>query len=152
MEVNMTTQEITRLNQTVIDAWNSHDAEKFLALCDKNVVWRDTASPEPFRGLEGARQFYEMWSTAFPDFKLTLRNTIANETGIACELEFNGTNKGPITMPGQQDIPATNKKVIANKGSYFAKWSNGKLTEVSSYPDLAGMMAQLGLMQEQHAS
>ncbi len=147
----MTTQEVINLNKAVIDAWNSHDTEKFLSLCDKNIVWKDTASPEPFRGLEGAKQFFEMWDSGFPDFKLTLRNTIANETSIACELEFSGTNTGPLTMPGQQQIPATNRKVNANKGSYFAKFSNGKVTEVSSHPDLAGMMAQLGLMQEQHA-
>ena len=147
----MTTQEIINLNKAVVDSWNSHDPEKFLSLCDKNIVWKDTASPEPFKGHEGARQFFEMWNSAFPDFKLTLRSTIANETSAASELEFSGTNTGPMTMPGQPEIQATGKKVTANKGSYFAKFSNGKVTEVSSYPDLAGMMAQLGLMQEQHA-
>lgn len=147
----MTTQEIINLNRAVIDSWNSHDTEKFLSLCDKNIVWKDTGSPDPFRGLEGAREFFELWNTAFPDFKLTLRNTIANETSIACEVEFNGTNTGPMTMPGQPTIPATHKRVTANKGSYFARFNNGKVTEVSSYPDLAGMMAQLGLMQEMHA-
>ena len=147
----MTTQEVINLNKAVIDSWNSHDTEKFLSLCDRNIVWKDTANPEPFRGLEGARQFFGMWDNAFPDFKIALRNSIANETSIACELEFTGTNSGTLAIPGQQEIPATNRKVTANKGSYFAKFSNGKVTEVSSYPDLAGMMAQLGLLQEQHA-
>jgi predicted ester cyclase len=106
----MTTQEIINLNKAVIDSWNSHDTEKFLSLCDKNIVWKDTASPEPFRGLEGARTFFEMWSTAFPDFKLTLRNTVANETNVAGELEFSGTNTGTMTMPGQQPMPATHER------------------------------------------
>jgi hypothetical protein len=41
--------------------------------------------------------------------------------------------------------------VTANRGSYFAWFKNGKVIEVHSYPDLAGMMAQLGLLQEAHA-
>ena len=45
---------------------------------------------------------------------------------------------------------ATRKKVN-NRGTYFAKVKNGKFIEVYTYPDLAGMMVQLGLMQEQHA-
>ncbi|MBK5269470.1 MAG: hypothetical protein JJE22_00520, partial [Bacteroidia bacterium] len=47
---------------------------------------------------------------------------------------------------------ATGKRVT-NKGCYFGKVKNGKFIEVRTYPDLAGMMMQLGLMEmhEAHA-
>jgi steroid delta-isomerase-like uncharacterized protein len=146
----MTTQEVLALNKAVIDAWNSHQSEKFTALCDDNVVWRDIASPEAYKGKQGAKQFYELWNTAFPDFKMTILNTVANETSVACEMEFAGKNSGPLRMPGQPEIPATGK-TVKSKGTYFAKVKNGKVSEVKSYPDMIGMMTQLGLMQEQHA-
>lgn len=147
----MTIQEVQKLNKQMTDAWNSHDIEKLLALCDENIVWNDTGSPEPIKGKKGVREFYGMWNTAFPDFKLTLQRTVADESNVAGELVFSGINSGPLRMPGQPEIPATNKKVISNKGSYFAKVKNGKVTEVNSYPDIAGMMAELGLLHEQHA-
>jgi predicted ester cyclase len=42
-------------------------------------------------------------------------------------------------------IPATGRKVNG-KGTYFVRFKDGKPVEVHSYPDLAGMMMQLGLM------
>lgn len=146
----MTTQDVLKLNKDVLDSWNRHDTEKFLSLCDENVVWRDTGNPEPFKGKKGAGEFFDIWDTAFPDFKISLVNTIANETSVAAEVEFSGTNTGPMKMGDQPEIPATNRKVTANKGTYFARFKNGRVTEVNSYPDLAGMMVQLGLIQEPH--
>ena len=151
MEVKMTVQEVLNLNNAVIDAWNSHDAEKFLVLCDSNIVWQDSGAPDPFKGKDGAKMFYNMWNTAFPDFKIRLVSTIANETGAACEIEFSGSNTGPLRMPGQPEIPTTGKKITASKGTYFATMKNGKVTAVNTYPDMINMMMQLGLMQEQHA-
>ena len=79
-------------------------------------------------------------------------NTIVADDKIAIELEFSGTNTGPLKVGDQPEIPATNKKVT-NKGCYFGKVKHGKFVEVRTYPDLAGMMMQLGLLEihEAHA-
>ena len=146
----MTTQEVLNLNKSVLETWNAHDTKKFLSFCDESVVWIDTGIPDPFRGKEEAGNFFNMWTKAFPDLKIKLVNAIANETSIACEIEFSGTNTGALVMPGQPEIAATNR-TVSNKGSYFANVRNGKVIEVRSYPDRVGMMTQLGLMQEQHA-
>jgi steroid delta-isomerase-like uncharacterized protein len=148
----MTTDEVLKLNKEIVDCWNQHDTDKFLTYCDDNVVWKDTGIPQPYTGKEGARKFFDMWNTAFPDFKLDLQKTIVSENSIAAECEFSGTNTGPMKMSDDApEIPATNKKVTGNKGSYFAWFKNGKVTEVHSYPDQAGMMMQLGLIHEAHA-
>ena len=146
----MTNDEIVKLNKDVIEAWNKHDVEKFQSLCDTNVVWKDTSTPDSYKGKKGAGEFFDLWNKAFPDFKLTIINTVVGDNSIAVEIEFSGTNTGTLKM-GEMEIPATRKKVTANRGSYLAWFKNGKVTEVHTYPDLAGMMVQLGLMQEQHA-
>jgi predicted ester cyclase len=46
---------------------------------------------------------------------------------------------------GAPAIPATGKQVTG-QGTYFLRVRNGKVVEVHSYPDAAGLMMQLGLM------
>src|SRR5204863_7383160 len=94
----MTVSEVIKLNEDVIRTWNEHDVDKLLSYYDANATWRDPASPEPYKGKEGVRRFYNMWYTAFPDFKLKIINTVANEHSIAVEIEFSGTNTGKLQM------------------------------------------------------
>ena len=147
----MNANDVLKLNDEVIKSWNRHDTEKFLSLCDEKIVWKDVAFPDPYKGKEGARKFFTLWLTAFPDFTMKVLSTIVSTDSIAVELEFSGRNTGPLKMGENPEIQATNKKVVASKGSYFAWVKDGKFLEVHTYPDLAGMMAQLGLLQEMHA-
>ena len=143
----MSIEENIRLDDAMRAAWNSHDVEKLLAICDDNIIWRDVASPEPYRGKEGARQFMKGWMTAMPDLNYREKNRLVTEDAVAVEFEFSGTNSGPIQIaPGAPAIPATGKKVNAAKGTYFGRIRGGKWVEFSSYPDIAGLMMQLGLM------
>ena len=142
----MTTREIVQLDNDVIAAWNEHNIDKFLEYCADDIVWKDVANPEPIHGKEGARQFMQGWMTAFPDLHSTTQNRIIGEDCIASEIQFEGTNTGELQMsPDGPPIPATGKKV-SNKSCYFARVRDGKVIEVNYYPDLAGMMTQLGLI------
>jgi predicted ester cyclase len=46
---------------------------------------------------------------------------------------------------GSQEVPATGKSVIGT-GTYFASVKDGKYVAFRAHPDVASMMAQLGLM------
>lgn len=143
----MSIEENIKLDDAMRAAWNSHDVGKFLAICDDNIIWHDVASPEPYRGKEGARQFIKGWITALPDLNYREKNRLVTEDAVAVEFVFSGTNSGPIQIaPGAPAIPATGKKVNAAKGTYFGRILGGKWVEFSSYPDIAGLMMQLGLM------
>jgi predicted ester cyclase len=148
----MSANDVLRLHEQVTESWNLHDPRKFASYIDESVVWNDTATPEPIRGKAGAEEFLNKWITAFPDFKMKTISTVIADDRIAAELEFSGTNTGPLKVGDQPEIPATNKKVV-NRGCVFGKVRNGKFIEIKSYPDLAGMMMQLGLfeMHEAHA-
>lgn len=143
----MTVQQITEIDQAGMAAWNAHDAEAFANLCADDIVWNDVASPVPYKGKDGVRQFMKAWFTAFPDMMARVTNRVVGEDAVAAEVEFSGTNSGPMQMaPGAPAMPATNKKVVNSKGVYFAKVKDGKIIAFNSYPDLAGMMMQLGMM------
>ena len=142
----MSVAENIKLDEQNIAGWNAHDVDATLAVLSDDIVWHDVDSPEPFQGKEAVRSFIQSWFTAFPDMKTTVKNRVVTEDQVAAEMEFSGTNTGPLQMgPNAPSIPATGKKV-RGKGTYFVRIRNGKAVEVHSYPDAAGMMMQLGLV------
>jgi steroid delta-isomerase-like uncharacterized protein len=140
----MSIQENLKYDEEEIAAWNAHDVERALAVFPDNVVWHDAGSPQAMHK-DGIRQYLQGWFSAFPDIKITVTNRVITEDQVAAELEFSGTNTGNLQLGPGATIPATGKKVNG-QGTYFVRFKNGKPVEVHSYPDLAGMLMQLGLM------
>jgi len=144
----MTKDEVKRLDDQGLAAWNKHDPEAFLSLLADDFVWYDWTTPKPMRDKAEARAYFNSWMTAFPDMHAKSITRIIGDDAIASELEFEGTNTGPMSMGGQT-IPATKKKVSGH-GDYFVRVRNGKIVEFRTHPDVAGMMMQLGLMPTAH--
>jgi steroid delta-isomerase-like uncharacterized protein len=142
----MSVQDNLKLDEEEIAAWNAHDVERALAIFPDDVMWQDVTSPQPFSSKDAIRQYLQGWFSAFPDIKITVRNRAITEDQVAAEIDFVGTNSGPLQLaPGAPAIPATGK-TVNGKGTYFVRFKNGTPVEVHSYPDAAGMMMQLGLM------
>lgn len=141
----MSKEEVERIDDAGTEAWNTKDDDSFVALLADDFIWKDVTVPEPMRDTASARQYMRTWFTAFPDMKVKLVNRVLTDDAAAGELEFTGTNSGPMQMGGQE-IPPTGKPV-QGKGAYFLRVKDGKVAEFSTYPDVAGMMMQLGLIQ-----
>jgi len=141
----MSVQDNIKLDEAEIAAWNAHDVERAAVIFPENVVWIDTGSPQPLNGRDAIRQYLQGWFTAFPDIKITVANRVVTEDYVAAELTFVGTNSGPLQLAPGASIPATGRQ-IQGRGTYFVRFQAGQPVEVHSYPDLAGMMMQLGLM------
>lgn len=135
--------EVTLADDRLLASWNSHDTEALLDGVDDDIVWQDVGLPEPLHGKEAVNAYFQGWMTAFPDFQANPVNRVVGDDSVAVEVVFTGTNTGPMNM-GDQTIPATGKP-ITSKGVYFATVRDGKLSEMHTYPDLMGMMMQLGL-------
>ena len=140
----MSIQDNLKYDEEEIAAWNAHDVERALAVFPDSVVWQDTGSPQAM-SKDGIRQYLQGWFSAFPDIKITVTNRVITEDQVAAELDFVGTNSGPLQLAPGATIPATGR-TVHGKGTYFVRFKDGKPVEVHSYPDLAGMMMQLGLM------
>jgi predicted ester cyclase len=148
----MNANDLIKLHEQVVDSWSRHDAKKLLALMDENIVFHDTGVPGPINGKAELEKYFNAWVAAFPDYKMKTLNTVVSDDYIAAEIEGSGTNKGPLSMRDQPEMPATNRK-LTSRVSYFAKVKNGKIIDVYIYSDVAGMMGQLGLQEvhEAHA-
>lgn len=140
----MSIQDNLRQDEEEIASWNAHDVERALAVFPDDVTWHDTGSPQAMNK-DGIRQYLQGWFSAFPDIEITVINRVVTEDQVAAEINFSGTNSGDLQLAPGASIPATGKKVNG-KGTYFVRFKDGKPVEVHSYPDLAGMMMQLGLM------
>jgi steroid delta-isomerase-like uncharacterized protein len=140
----MTTKTLEKIDDLGMAAWNAHDANAFLSVFADDFVWQDWTQPEPIRTKEQAAHYFNSWMTAFPDMKAKEISRVVGPDAIAVEIEFTGTNTGPLSMGGME-LPPTNKAVVG-RGTYTAFVRDGKIIEYHTHPDAAGLMMQLGLM------
>jgi steroid delta-isomerase-like uncharacterized protein len=106
----MTREEIATLDDKGMAAWDSHDTEGFTALFAENFTYTDDSAPQPLRTKDQIRTYMQAWYTTFPDMRATETNRIIGDDAVAAEIEFTGTNTGPLVMGGQE-IPATGDQV-----------------------------------------
>ncbi len=140
----MSQGDLERIDDQGIAAWDGHDADGFADLLADDFVWTDLTLPEPMRTKEQARQYIEAWFTALPDMSVRRTNRVVGHDAVAGEIEFAGTNTGPMRM-ADMEIPPTGRSVLG-RGAYFAQIRDGKILRFSTHPDVAGLMMQLGLI------
>lgn len=142
----MSMQDNERLAEEFIASWGTRNPDNTMAFIAEGAVWNDVGLPEQLRDRAAMRGYVQSWINAFPDMEVRAVNKVATGDQIAAEIEFSGTNTGTMQLsPGMPAMPPTGKKVNG-KGTCFARVRDGKLTEIHTYPDIAGMMMQLGLM------
>lgn len=140
----MSREELERIDDQGMSAWDSHDADTWVNLFADDFVVNDWTLPEPIRDKDAIRAYFNSWMTAFPDMSVKQTNRVVGDDAVAAELEFTGTNTGTMVMGGME-MPPTNKAIVG-RGSYIARVRNGKVVEFNAHPDAAGIMMQLGLM------
>ncbi len=140
----MKKEEIEQLNDRGLAAWDAADPDAFADVLADDVVWYDWTLPEPIHGKPAAKAYFASWVTAFPDMRTKTVVTVVGDDAVATEVEWTGTNTGPLVMNGAE-LPPTNK-TVTGRGSYIARARDGKVVEFRAYQDAIGLMAQLGLM------
>ena len=142
----MTVQENTSIIERWFAAVNTQDFDRYVDLFSDDVVFRSTATTEGVPGKGAARQQLEGLFVAFPDYHIELKNAVVEDDQFVCELEVSGTHKNDFTMgPGAPTLPATGKQ-FRTLGIFVATVKDGVVIEVRTYPNIIGMMRQLGLM------
>lgn len=104
----------------------------------------DNKGPATLPGLpagpEGAKQVVTMYRNAFPDFRVTVDEQIAEGDKVVTRWTAHGTHKGELA-----GIPATGKSSTVT-GISVDKLVNGKIAESWGIFDQFGMMQQLGVI------
>ncbi|WP_077490736.1 ester cyclase [Sinomonas mesophila] len=140
----MTADDVRRTDDEGMAAWDAHDPDRFVALLGEGFQFKDTSLPEPLTTADQVKEYMRSWFTAFPDMRVATTNRVISDDSVAAEVEFTGTQTGPLNAGGQE-IPPTGK-AVRSTGTYFARVEDGKISSFSAHPDSMGLMAQLGLM------
>lgn len=140
----MSRAEVEQLDDRGMAAWDQHDTAAFTGLLADGFTFSDVMAPEAFTTREQVQEYMESWYRAFPDMRAKSINRVVSEDQVAGEVEITGTNTGPLQLGGQE-IPATGKPIVGT-GTYFASVRDGKFVSFRVHPNVASMMAQLGLM------
>ncbi len=90
-------------------------------------------------GREGFKGFVSMLYTAFPDFRHTIVDQVAENEKVANLVSARGTHKGAF-----QSIAATGKAVVITD-IIIVKIMDGKVVELWAQFDVLGLLQQLGV-------
>jgi predicted ester cyclase len=63
----------------------------------KTLVWKDLTVLEGMHDRAAGRKYMQGWFTAFPDMQVRTTNRVFGDDFIAAEVEFTGTNSGPLS-------------------------------------------------------
>jgi steroid delta-isomerase-like uncharacterized protein len=125
------------LLEQLIEAENSHDIEKMLALMTDDVVIEDVPFGMVMKGKDGVKQGFTGFFTAAADFKVEPKSWVTNDRSFALEVIFTGTQTG--ALPG---LPETGKS-FSVRGCSFGEFENGKVKGRRDYWGSASLTKQL---------
>jgi len=128
---------ITR--RAIEEVWNQGKMESLNEIWAPNYVNHDPINPD-VRDLEGFKQYVSMIRNAFPDFKVTVDDMIAEGDKVATRWTARGTHKGDLGK-----IAATGKQVTIT-GISLGRFVDGKTVEIWWSGDNLGMLQQLGVI------
>ena len=113
-----------------------------LSVIDSHIA-DDFIEHEAFPGITqdkaGIRQFFEMMRAAFPDFRLTAEDVIAEGDKLVVRFRMHGTHRGEF-----MGMPATGRQIDV-AGVDILRLVNGKAVEHWGVTDTGAMMQQLGM-------
>jgi steroid delta-isomerase-like uncharacterized protein len=126
---------VRQLVEEVFNRGNVSQADKFLA---PDFAEREELPPGIPRDREGVKQLTAMFRSAFPDFKATIDDMIAEGDKVVIRQTWSGTHMGEF-----MGIPATGKRVSFGVIDII-RIADGKFVEHWGQMDSMGMMQQLG--------
>ena len=124
----------TRFVEEVI---NRGDLNAIDDLSAPNVV--DHNPPPGFEpGIQGFKQFIQMFRSAFPDLRYSVEDSIADGDKVVQRLRARGTMQGDFL-----GMPASGKSATWEE-IHISRFANGKIVEHWGVVDQLGMFQQLG--------
>ena len=128
---------VRQLVEEIFNRGNIGRADEFLA---PDFVEREELPPGIPRDREGVKQLTTMLRSAFPDFKATIDDIVAEGDKVVIRQTWSGTQKGEF-----MGMPPTGKSISFGVIDII-RAANGKFVEHWGVMDSMLMMQQLGAM------
>ena len=131
-----------------IEAFNADDWERFGATLATDAVYEEPGTQRRVEGTDAILELNQGWRAAFSDAKGTVTDAFACGDRVALQITWEGTQSGPLGLPGGAQIPATNKRVTV-QACQVMRIADGKIVDVTHYFDVLGMLEQMGAVSEE---
>jgi len=127
------------IQQMVDEVWNKGNVNTLDEFYTQNFVNHDPANPD-ITNLEKFKEWVLFNHKTFPDFHVTIEDTIIKGDKAVKRWKVTGTQKGEM-MGGK--IPPTGKQVTI-EGTSIYRFEGDKIAEMWWSYDLLSMLQQLG--------
>lgn len=121
-------------------AFEKKSESDFLGPLSDTVAWSDLAAPKDTAGKDEAKKFFQMFTKAFSDVKVSVDGIWAVGDYVIAESTTSGKHTGPLGP-----IKPT-KKPVAMHGVDIMQIKDGKIVSGTSYDNSAEMLDQMGLL------
>jgi len=128
------------VNRLVDELWGQRKPEILKEIIAPDCVIHDPAVPDLPKGPDGARVYYEIFITAFPDIHVINDEVVANGDLVSALWTARGTHDGEA-----MGISPTGTQVTIT-GQALYRVSNGQIVEEWVHADMLGMLKQIGAM------
>jgi steroid delta-isomerase-like uncharacterized protein len=126
-------------NRVLGEIFNGGNVKLVDELFAPTFVERELLPPGTPSGLDGVKALPVVFHTAFPDFKITINDVMAEGEKVMVRSTWSGTHKGEF-----MGIPPTGKNVSFGVFDVL-RFDGGKVVEHWGLMDSAVMMQQLGV-------
>ena len=133
-----TEQNKTLLSRLIKEVFNRGNVSVVDELLAPDFVEHEELPPGIPPGREAVKQLSTIFRSAFPDFKATIDDMIAEGDKVVARQTWSGTHKGEF-----MGVPPTGKKVSFGVID-IVRIAGGKVVEHWGQMDGMGMMKQLG--------
>jgi steroid delta-isomerase-like uncharacterized protein len=134
------TAETQRIIDLQLELWNTGSPEIAKQLYSEHAERTDPNGREPIRhrGVHQIANFVAEVRTAFPDFKLQIKESFGQGDHIASHWTVTGTQRGEF-----QGIPASGQRIEVS-GMSLDRLRDGKVVSEHVYFDRLALLEQLG--------
>ncbi len=136
----MSMESIALSRRLIEEVWNNRRLDVANDLIAANHTNHDPNSPDFGKGPEAYKRLVNLYTTAFPDLRITIEDTVSEDDKLVISWNVSGTHKGDL-----RGTPPTNKK-MSIEGITISRHANGKILESRVSWDALGMMQQLGVV------
>jgi steroid delta-isomerase-like uncharacterized protein len=135
-----TEQNKALAHQFLEEVFNQGNMSRFNELVAPDFVEHEEVPPGVPRNREGVAMLLTMLRSAFPDFKATIGDVIAEGDKVVVRMTWTGTQQGEF-----MGLPPSGKPMSIGVIDIF-RMDEGKLVEHWGLSDNMSMMEQLGAM------
>lgn len=132
-------EDTKRVLDSLIELWNTGNTSIVRRVYSDSAKRYAPNHPDGLRGPDEIAQFVNQVRTAFPDFRVEVKETVTEGNRLTIHWSWTGTHKGEF-----EGVAPTGKPVKQN-GLTLYRLENGRIAEETLYFDRFRMYEQLGV-------